>query len=155
MKKYFKFLFVLMFVFLLAGCKVGKNVTKCSLVSDQSASNYVLKSDYKIYSSKDIVKQVETVETVESKNNTILAYFEDQLKKQYKSYNDTYKGYKYEVTNKDGKVVAKVTIDYTKMDLNKFVKDNPAMKSYVDKNNNITLKGIKTMYQSMGAKCDK
>ena len=155
MKRVFKFLFIFVFVFLLAGCKGGKVVTKCTLVSDQSASNYTLKSEYNVISNKDKVYRVETVEVVESKNNTILAYFEDQLKKQYKSYNDTYKGYKYDVVNKDGKVIAKVTIDYTKMDLDKFVKDNPAMKSYVDKDNNITLSGIKTMYESMGAKCSK
>ena len=47
------------------------------------------------------------------------------------------------------------TFEVLKDDLDKFVKDNPAMKSYVDKDNNITLSGIKTMYESMGAKCSK
>jgi len=59
----------------------------------------------------------------------------------------------YYITNKDGKVVSKVTIDYSKIDIDKFVKENPAMKSYVNKYNQITLEGVKKMYESMGATC--
>jgi uncharacterized lipoprotein YehR (DUF1307 family) len=155
MKKFVKLTFAFMLVVLLTGCLGKDKVTKCTLKSDQSASGYKITSEYNVYSSKDEVNKVVTTETVESKNNTILAYFEKQLKSQYKANNDSYGGYKYEVTNKDGKVVSKVTIDYSKMNLNKFVKDNPAMKSYVNKSNKITVKGIKSMYQSMGATCEK
>ena len=152
MKKFFKLTFVFMLVALLAGCKGGYVVTKCSSTSDQSASGYTIKSEYNIY---DVVSKVEITETVTSKNTTILAYFEKQHKDQYKANNNTYKGYTYNVTNKDGKVVSKVTIDYSKMDLNKFIKDNPAMKSYVNKDKKITLNGIKKMYESMGSTCEK
>ena len=155
MKKYFKYAFLFTLVLLLTGCLGKDKVAKCTLVSDQSASNYKIKTEYKIYHSKDIVNKVVTTETVESKNNTILAYFEKQLKEQYKSNNDKYGGYEYKVTNKDGKVVSEVTINYNKMNLNKFVKDNPAMKSYVNKSNKLTLEGVKTMYKSSGATCDK
>ncbi|MBO5530577.1 MAG: DUF1307 domain-containing protein [Bacilli bacterium] len=155
MKKFVKLTFAFMLVVLLTGCLGKDKVTKCTLKSDQSASGYKITSEYNVYSSKDEVNKVVTTETVESKNNTILAYFEKQLKSQYKANNDSYGGYKYEITNKDGKVVSKVTIDYSKMNLNKFVKDNPAMKSYVNKSNKITVKGIKSMYQSMGATCEK
>ena len=155
MKKFVKLTFAFMLVVLLTGCLGKDKVTKCTLKSDQSASGYKITSEYNVYSSKDEVNKVVTTETVESKNNTILAYFEKQLKSQYKANNDSYGGYKYEVTNKDGKVVSKVTIDYSKMNLSKFVKDNPAMKSYVNKSNKITVKGIKSMYQSMGATCEK
>ncbi|MBQ9013266.1 MAG: DUF1307 domain-containing protein [Bacilli bacterium] len=155
MKKFVKLTFAFMLVVLLTGCLGKDKVTKCTLKSDQSASGYKITSEYNVYSSKDEVNKVVTTETVESKNNTILAYFEKQLKSQYKANNDSYGGYKYEITNKDGKVVSKVTIDYSKRNLNKFVKDNPAMKSYVNKSNKITVKGIKSMYQSMGATCEK
>lgn len=154
MKKFVKLTFVMMLVVLLAGCGKDK-VIKCTLNSDQSASGYKIKSEYNMYSTGDIVNKVVTTETVESKNNTILAYFEKQLKTQYKTNNDNYGGYTYEITNKDGKVVSKVTIDYTKMNLNKFIKDNPAMKSYVNKSNKLTVSGVKSMYQSLGAKCEK
>ncbi len=155
MKKFVKLTFAFMLVVLLTGCLGKDKVTKCTMTSDQSASGYKMTSEYNVYSSKDEVNKVQTTETIESKNNTILAYFEKQLKSQYKANNDSYGGYKYEITNKDGKVVSKVTIDYSKMNLKKFVKDNPAMKSFVNKSNKITVEGIKSMYQSMGAKCEK
>ena len=115
MKKFVKLTFAFMLVVLLTGCLGKDKVTKCTLKSDQSASGYKITSEYNVYSSKDEVNKVVTTETVESKNNTILAYFEKQLKSQYKANNDSYGGYKYEITNKDGKVVSKVTIDYSKM----------------------------------------
>ena len=153
MKKFFKLTFVFMLVALLAGCKGGYVVTKCSSTSDQSASGYTIKSEYNIYSKDDVVSKVEITETVTSKNTTILAYFEKQLKNQYKVNNESFGGYTYKITNKDGKVVSKVTIDYSEMDIDKFVKENPAMKSFVNKSNQITLKGVKSMYESMGATC--
>lgn len=155
MKKFVKIAFAFMLVVLLTGCFGKEKVAKCTLTSDQSSSGYKIKSEYNMYYSGDIVNKVVTTETVESKNNTILAYFEKQLKTQYKSNNDNYGGYKYEITNKDGKVVSKVTIDYSKMNMTKFVKDNPAMKSYVNKSNKLTVKGVKSMYQSLGATCEK
>ena len=155
MKKVIKLSFLFMLVIILTGCKGGTTITKCTSSSDQSASGYKIKSEYKIYSSNDLVSKVELEETITSKNNTVLAYFEKQQKDQYKQNNDSYKGYDYSVTNKKGNLVSKVTIDYSKMNLDKFVKDNPAMKSYVNKDNKIILKGIITMYESMGVKCEK
>lgn len=155
MKKIFKLIFVLLLVISLAGCKGKEKVVKCTSSSNQSASGYNITSNYDIYYSGEEVNKIITTETVESKNNTILAYFEKQLKNQYKQNNDNYGGYTYEVTNKDGKVVAAVTIDYSKMNLNKFIKDNPAMKSFINKSNKVTLKGVKSMYKSMGATCEK
>ena len=155
MKKFVKLTFALMLVVLLTGC-LGKNkVTKCTLNSDQSASGYKIKSEYNINSSGEIVNKVIKIDTVESKNNTILAYFEKQFKTQYKTNNDKYGGYTYKITNKGGKVVSEATIDFNKIDLNKFIKDNPAMKSYVNKSNKLTVKDVKSMYQASGATCEK
>lgn len=145
-------LLVFITVLFVTGC--GSSATKvCTYESDQSASGYKLKSEYKIYADGDVVSKVETTETVESKNNTVLAYFEKSLKEQYQTNNDKYKGYDFEITNKDGKVVSTVTIDYSKMNLTKFIEDNQAMKSFVNKDNKLTVKGVQAMYESIGATC--
>ena len=143
------FLTVVLFT---AGCGSSNKVT-CTLESDQSASGYKLKAEYNIYYDGDVVTKVDTTETIESSNNSILSYFEKATKEQYKTNNEKYKGYDYEVTNKDGKVVSKVTVDYSKQDLKKFVEDNPAMESFVNKDNKLTLDGVKSMYESVGATC--
>ena len=39
------------------------------------------------------------------------------------------------------------------MDLDKFIEDNEAMKSFVNKDNKLTVDGVKAMYESIGATC--
>lgn len=70
----------------------------------------------------------------------------------YGKTNETYGGYTYNIENKDGKVVAKVTIDYNKMDLDQYVKDQPSLKTFV-KDGKMQLDGVKTLYETMGATC--
>lgn len=129
-------------------------ITKCTLDNDQSKSDYKSITNYTIYSKNNVVKKVISKEVLTSKNTTIIMYFTDLLEKQYKSENDKYGGFSYDVSSKGDKVVSNVTIDYSKMDLDKYIKDNTAMKSYVNNDNNVTLSGIKTMYESLGAKCE-
>lgn len=156
MKKGFKFLFISLFVFLLAGCDSNKEiVTKCELTSNQAASGYSLKSTYEIYSKSGIVNKVKTKEVVTTDKENVLTYFETYLNKSYKTASDTYGGYTYKVTKSDDKVSSDVTIDYNKMDLDKFVSDNSSMKAYVNKNNKITLEGVTKIYESLGATCEK
>ncbi len=153
MKNVVKFLIVFVGVLLLSGCMDKKQVSKCTLSNDQSASGYSINSTYNIYSTNGIVNSVQTKEVVTSKNTTILAYFEDLLKKQYESANSSYGGYEFKVSKTDNKVTSTVTINYEKMDLDKFVKDNASMKSYVNKSNKLTLDGVKKLYESLGATC--
>lgn len=156
MKKGFKILFISLFVFLLAGCDNGKEiVTKCELTSNQAASGYSLDSTYEIYSTSGVVNKVVTKEVVTSDQEDVLTYFETYLNESYKTASDTYGGYTYKVTKSDDKVSSDVTIDYNKMDLDKFVSDNSSMKAYVDKNNKITLEGVTKIYETLGATCEE
>ncbi|MBP3635088.1 MAG: DUF1307 domain-containing protein [Bacilli bacterium] len=156
MKKGVKILAISLCMFLLVGCssKEEKIVT-CTLTNDQSASGYKLDSTYKIYATDDSVTSVETEEVVTSDNEQIRNYFEKTLNDSYQTADKTYGGYTYNVKNEGNKVTSKVTIDYTKMNLDKFVKDNSSMKAYVNKDNKITLKGAKNIYESLGATCEE
>ncbi len=153
MKRLAKIIFISISILLLSGCGSKKLTTKCTLDSDQSASGYKLESVYNIYSTNGIVDSVKTKEVVTSKNNTILSYFENILKSQYTKAGKAYGGYTFNVKKEDDKVTSEVTIDYNKMDLSKFVRDNASMKSYVNKSNKITLDGAKKIYESLGATC--
>ena len=141
-------------VILFTGCEKKEKVLTCKLVSDQEASGYVLNTTYDIYYKGNVVSKIELKEDIKSDSETILSYFEKSLKEQYDANNKKYGGYENTVTNKDGKVNTDVIIDFTKMDLKKYVEDNPAMENFLDKDN-MTLDGIKTLYESMGATCDK
>lgn len=54
---------------------------------------------------------------------------------------------------KGNKVISDVTVNYKKYDMKKFVRDNVAMKSYVNKNTEYTLAGAKQYYESIGSTC--
>lgn len=155
MKKKILFIMLGLTLLLVTGCGNEMEVTKCTLTSNDTTNGYKLDAVYNIYAKNDEVQKVETTETVTSSSDSVLSYFESYIKKTYKAYNDSYGGYTYTVTNSDGKVISKVTIDYTKLNIKQFVKDNSSMKSYVDSNNMITTDGMKTLYEKLGASCQK
>ncbi len=150
MKKYLSIVSVIVVSLFLTGC--GKKVVSCKSSSKQT--NYTIETKYTINSRKDIVESININQTISSKDEKILKDFEKQLKEQYKSNNSLYGGYSFDIKIKGKKLTSKVTINYEKLDMKKFVKDNGAMKDYVDKDNNFTLEGAKKLYKSTGAKCE-
>ena len=154
MKKTIKICSILLCIFILSGCnEIGTKVTTCTHDNDQSKSGYKILSTYKIYSKKDIVTKVETNEVLTTKNTTILAFFEDDYKKKYESESKKYKGFSYKINKEKEKLTTNLIVNYKKLNMSDYIKENSAMKSYVDKNNNFTLNGAKTMYESLGATC--
>lgn len=154
MKKNLNILLIIITIILMSGCALdGKKVTECTLNSDQVANGYTMSSSYKISSSNDIVTKIKIEQVVKSQSKSILDYQEKSLKDQYKSLNDTYGGYKYSIKKDSDKVTAKVTVDYKKVDLNQYIKDNSEMKEYINDNNMLTLDGAKEIYESVGATC--
>lgn len=151
MKRYIKFLLLILCITILSGCDSDLDTTNCSLNNKQI--DYTIKTTYKITSSKDIVNKVEIKEVIASKDKKKLRSFKEQLTNQYKNNNKLYKGYKYEADLDGDTLTLEVTIDYEKMNLKKFVKDNAAMKKYVNKDNKFTLKGAKELYKFTGARC--
>ena len=155
MNKFIKIFSVIGITALISGCTPPlTKVTTCTQDNDQSKSGYKIHSVHKIYSNNDIVKKVYSEDVLTSENTTIIAYFEKNYNDRYKEESTKYKGFSYNVKKTDGKIDAKLTINYNKVNMNDYVKNNPAMKSYVNKDNKLTLKGAKTMYESLGAKCE-
>lgn len=155
MKKGVKILSVFLVSILLMGCEGKEVVKKCTLSVNNSSNGYSVNSTYEIHAKGDVVTSVKTKEVVTSDTESILSYFETNLNDTYKKANDTYGGYTYNIKKESNKVTSDVTINYEKMDLKKYVSDNSAMKSYVNKDNKITLKGAKKVYETLGATCEK
>lgn len=125
----------------------------CKSVYNQKKDGYKIENTYRIISKNGIVNKVIKKEIVISKKNEVLKSFEKQSKEQYEYNKKVYGGYTYQISNKKGRLEVDVTIDCNKMDLERFIKDNEAMKQFVNKNNKITLKGAKKLYKSISAKC--
>ncbi len=138
---------------LLTGCGAKEGTIKCTLSSKDAVNGYSLESEYNINYKGDYVEKVDTVEKVTSESEEILDTFKTTLNDTYSKMNDTYGGYDYNVTKDGDTVTSKVTIDYSKMDIEQFVKDQPSLKSYVD-DNKLKVDGIKDLYKTMGATCE-
>lgn len=170
MKKLLKSLLVISMVVLISGCgdkkeevqnqgetpkqEATEKTYKCSLTSNDVVNGYKLESLYEIYAKDDVVKEVVTEEKVTSEDNAILDTFETTLNDTYKATDETYGGYDYEIVRSGDELVSTTTIDYSAMDLKKYVEDNSVLKSYVNDNNELTVEGIKKLYTSLGATCD-
>lgn len=156
MKKVLKVFATLLVVVILFGCGASteEKVVKCTISQKDLTNGYELKSEYNIYAQGEVVKSVKTKEVITSEQESILSYFQTTLNTTYEKYNSEYGGYTYEVTKEGNTVTSNVAIDYTKMDLDKFSEDQSSIKSAINDNNELTVDGIKSMYQSMGATCE-
>lgn len=156
MKNIIRVLSLVFTVVLLSGCGVEeKEVTKtCTLTTNDVANGYKLEAVYKVYGKGKNVEKVETIETITSSDEESLASFEDYFKESYESVNEVYGGYTNKVTNENGKVISETTIDYNEMDVEQYVKDNSSMKQYVTSDNKISVNGIISIYEALGATCE-
>lgn len=140
------------FAICLTGCTNKEGVIECNLSSNDVVNGYKINSTYKISYNGNFVTSVETEEIVISNNDELLNNFESKLNDSYEKANTAYGGYTYNVIKEDGKVISKVNIDYSKMDIEQFAKDQPSLKSY-SKDNKLLTEGVQKIYESIGATC--
>ena len=155
MKKYLALVSLVICVMLVSGCQEKEDyVVKCTLSQNNVLGNYQIESTYEITTDGKIAKSVKTVETITSENDAFLDSMNTTLKTTYETMNNAYGGYVFDVYQEDGKVVSIVSIDYTALNLDKLLTDQPTMKNYANEANQLTLEGIKSMYTAMGATCE-
>mgnify|MGYP001861457807 FL=1 len=116
-------------------------------------NGYETTSKFTIYYTGDYVDKVETVETVTSESEEFLDNMEEYINSTYDAMNSTYGGYSYEVIREDGSIVSNVVIDYSKMDLEQYITDQPTMSNYVE-NDKLLVEGIVDIYEEAGATCE-
>lgn len=142
-------------VLLLAGCGNKEQKLTCTLDKNDVVTGYKLTTKYEATAKGNKLTTVKTTETVESDSQDVLDYFKEATEESYNKMNDTYGGYTFTTKSEGKKLVVNTTIDYTKLDQKKLAADEPAMKQYMDKNNNMTLDGIQKVYEAMGSTCKK
>lgn len=155
MKQFFKFLSLMFLTILMSGCENNElQVTKCTSINNNLSAKYSLKSEYIIYTKKDIVSKVEVKETVISDSSVILDYFETYFTNLYKTSNESYGGYTNKIAKENDELTSTTTINYEIVDIEKYGKDNATIKNYLNDKNEFTLEGIKTLYTTLGATCE-
>lgn len=148
MKK-IKFLCLL---FLLTGCSNVELVKTCTMNTIDENTNYIIKSTYEIYAKEEDVEKVNVKEVIEIDDKEELELYKEMLRSTYLSANKEYNGYMNKIKIEKNKIISNTTIDYTKMNLKKYLSSNPTMAEYI-KDNKISLDGIVSIYEQMGALC--
>lgn len=122
----------------------------CTFESKQD--NHVINAKYIIKYKNGYVKKVKINQIVTTDEKSIIDKYNKQFEKQYSSNKKNYGGYDYKITIKDDSISSNVVINYKKFDMNKFIKNNEAMKQYT-KDGKFTIEGAKKMYEASGAIC--
>lgn len=127
---------------------------KSVCINSFKEENYAITNTYNIYHKKDIVHKVLIKRQVESKNNTVLEYFEKQYKEEINKYNKEQGGCRIiSSTIKDNKYILKVEIKFKKENVSKISKNKPFLKENIvgDK---IELEGVYKLFGINKESCD-
>ena len=154
MKNIKKIIPIFILLIILTGCKGKTITTSCTLESDQTPNGYKINSTYSINSTDDIVEKVEIKQNIISDKQDILDSFKENLYKKYESNNKLYGGYSFDSNIKENTLEANITIDYTKIDLDKYSRDNEAIKKYLT-DGKLTKDKLIELYKTSGIKCEK
>ncbi len=128
----------------------SSNSFTCSANQNNNGTKII--SIYTVNYLGNYVTDVKTIETVVSDDDAILTTTKSTVDQMYNVMNSTYGGYSFTSKIEGNKLVVETTIDYTKMDLDKYAEDYPTYASYIE-NGKFTVDGIKSMYKLIGAKC--
>lgn len=143
---------------IITGCstkekKEEEKTVTCTL--SQNFSSYEITSKYTIYTKGEVVDRVEIIEVATSENEEIRNSLESAFQSQYTALNSKYNGYTSAVTKNASSVENHATIDYSKVDIDKFIEDNVLLKEYVTSDNHFSLDGMIAFYEENNATCEK
>jgi len=114
-----------------------------------------IKSVYTVTYSGEIVNLVNTIETVNSDEEQWIEYYKNIVEETYKPYKNL-KYYVYDIKTTKDTLTSKVTINYEKIDMNKFLEINPnAASLFLTKDNKVSLEKLKMYYELIGATCEQ
>ena len=126
---------------------------KCFYEVSNTNVGYTSSSEYTVYYEGEYVDNVDIVETITADSSDVLDSIKQSIKDMYDPLKEKYKGYSYKITRDNKKMISKVNIDYNKMDITAYLRDNPGQEEYFlgDK---LTIDGILEIYNSMQIGCD-
>lgn len=82
-----------------------------------------------------------------------LSQIKDIIEQTYTTANQKYSGYTINVNNDGQKVVADVTVDYSKTDLEQMRKDDSDVEQFIE-NGKMSVEKMKTYYKGLGMSCE-
>lgn len=151
MKKKFALALIGTIILLGTGCGNQEKKMTCSRTMNQNG----MKADFKyeVTYSKDTVKKVKSTEKITSDSKETLDTYKETIEQLYSPYKNV-KNYEYSVKIDGNTLTSIVDINYEKVDTDEIIKIDSA-NSQLIKNGKISLKDIKSTYESTGATCEE
>ena len=116
-----------------------------------TADVYSMQTKYVVKYKNGIVSNVSTKEIFTKYDEETLKEYKSTLENMYMPYSNL-DYYDYSITIKDNQVISKININYSKLDINKFIEIDSANKDILT-NNKVTIKKLKKIYKNNGARC--
>lgn len=151
MKKNFALMLVGCIIFLTTGCGNAEKEMTCTRTMDQGGMKVDLK--YEVTYSNDTVKKVKSTEKITSDSKVTLETYKKNVEQMYSPYKDI-EHYEYSVKIDGNTLTSIANIDYEKVDTDKMIKIDSA-NSQLIKDGKVSLKNIKSVYESVGATCEE
>ncbi len=152
MKKFFLPCLVIGSLFVATGC--GKEEESKVLTCTRTATlqeGVDMDLNYKVTYKGDYVLLVESEESVTADDKKILETMKTSVEETYAPYKDL-EHYDYEVKIDGKKLISKATINYEKLDIDKFVEIDESSKLLI-KDGKVKIEDLKAVYEASGATC--
>ena len=128
-------------------------VITCAQTSDQPNLGYKTETTIEISYDGNLVKSIKSIKKIEATDKEKLTEQIYNYASQYDLNNASYGGYTNSLNTSDDTHATFVgEINYEKVDMQKFIKDNPAMEQYTE-NGKVSKDGAKKMYETSGFSC--
>ena len=144
---------VMIVILVLCGCSKDKYYV-CTSNINNDIQKYDLIATYKIYYEKNFVTKIEEEEVYYSKKEETLNYFYEYKNLDYKNLNNLYGGITYDLILKKDRVKLNSSLDFSKINIKKMLKNKYLVKDYVV-SNKLTTSGATYIYESKGAICEE
>ena len=152
MKKIKYLLLLIALGVIMTGCGSEKKL-KCT--NKIAANGIEYTSVYEVtYDKDEYVLKVSTTETLKSDDSDYLEQTKETTETIYKSSNETYGGYTWSVKVSGDTLTSKGSCDYEKSDMKKYAEDN-GLTDFVESNGKVKLSSVQSLYEALGAKCEK
>lgn len=138
----------------LTGCSkevdMSEKYLTCTI--NQEMDELILSAEYNIVYSNNIVSTIETIETLYSTDLELLEEYKIYLEEYYIASNEI-EYYENETYILDNTLFSISNIDYSQIDVEKFLESNDYLDGYFT-DNKLTIDTIKGLYLLLGATCD-
>lgn len=152
MKKTILVLMLCISALMITGCgKEEEKTMNCSRTLNQNGIEMNL--SYTVKYKGDYVTSVKSVEKIKSDDTATIEAYKTQLEETTSPYKDI-KYYDHEVNVDGNTLTSTITIDYEKIDTDKFIEVDSSAKQLI-KDGKVEVETIETLYNTLGITCEK